>query len=422
MKKILYIAPHSFPIKSSESICNSKVAHVLASCGYKIDVFACSDPSTYPEDSRIDSFLKDSPNMRIYTVRPSRNNFYSSASVITNLKCVPHNLKILFKTGYFYNGISTPFAILQAIEELIKREGFHYDVIITRGFHTDIIGISLKKKYGVKWIANWNDPFPLKRFPAPYGQGYDAKLPYFENRVYEAIQQYADIHTFPSDRLRNYMLKCFKNVSKENTRVIHHMAHSGLTQFFTKPKSDDGILKLVSCGSVGKPRKPEVFLKALAEALECFRDVQVKCYFVGYYDENLKLLVDTLSLDNIVEFVPPKNYSDCMSFISQCGMSLIIETTCEEGIYLPTKVVDAVQCELPIFCVSPRVGTLRDIVSGLRIGYASDIDNLIDIKENIINMLRDYKDAKLPMSNKELAPVFFEDYIASQYQELIDQN
>lgn len=38
MKRILYIAPHSFPIKSSESICNSKVAYVLASMGYQIDV------------------------------------------------------------------------------------------------------------------------------------------------------------------------------------------------------------------------------------------------------------------------------------------------------------------------------------------------------------------------------------------------
>lgn len=66
MKRILYIAPHSFPIKSSESICNSKVAYVLASMGYQIDVFACSDSSTYPKDSKIDQFLQEVPNMRIF--------------------------------------------------------------------------------------------------------------------------------------------------------------------------------------------------------------------------------------------------------------------------------------------------------------------------------------------------------------------
>ena len=66
MKRILYIAPHSFPIKSSESICNSKVAYVLASMGYQIDVFACSDSSTYPKDSKIDQFLQEVPNMRTF--------------------------------------------------------------------------------------------------------------------------------------------------------------------------------------------------------------------------------------------------------------------------------------------------------------------------------------------------------------------
>ena len=112
MKRILYIAPHSFPIKSSESICNSKVAYVLASMGYQIDVFACSDSSTYPKDSKIDQFLQEVPSMRIFTVRPSKKNFYRTASITSNLKCVPHNLKVFFKTGFYYNGISTLFAVL----------------------------------------------------------------------------------------------------------------------------------------------------------------------------------------------------------------------------------------------------------------------------------------------------------------------
>lgn len=419
MKRILYIAPHSFPIKSSESICNSKVAYVLASIGYKVDVFTCSDPSTYPEDSRIDNYLKNSPNLRIFTVSPSKKNFYRTASIISNLKCIPHNLKIIFKTGYFYNGISTPYAILQAIETLIKKEGgFHYDAMITRGFHTDIVGITLKKKYGVTWIANWNDPFPLKRFPSPYGQGYKAKLSLFERRVYKAIQKYADIHTFPSSRLRNYMLKCFTYVTKEKTRVIHHMAHSNLTRFFNSYDTDESVLKIVSCGSVGAPRKPEVFLEALSIALRDV-NVNVKMYFVGFFNESLKNLSIELGLSDIVEFLPPKRYSECMDFISSCDISLIVETTCEEGIYLPTKCVDAFQCEKPIFCVSPKCGTLRDIVEKCHVGYVSDIDDIKDVVVQTKRMLNDYLTNKLPVANKKMAPEFFEEYIGRQYKDLL---
>ena len=57
MKRILFIAPHAFPIKSSESICNSKVAQSLAEAGYKVDVFTCKDNSAYPSDQKIDDFF-----------------------------------------------------------------------------------------------------------------------------------------------------------------------------------------------------------------------------------------------------------------------------------------------------------------------------------------------------------------------------
>jgi hypothetical protein len=420
MKRILFIAPHSFPIKSSESICNSKVAYVLASMGYTVDVFACSDPATYPEDSRIDSFLQSNVNMHIIQVSPSQKIFHRKASLFDNIKCIPHHIKIFLKTGYFYNGISTPYAILMAIKEHIRREGgFHYDVMITRGFLTDIVGIKLKKKYGVKWIANWNDPFPLQRFPAPYGYGYNAKLPFFQNKVYEDIQEYADIHTFPSQRLRDYMLKGFTHVKKENTRVIHHMAHSGITNFFKGKNTEKSVFKIVSCGSVGSPRKPEVFLKSLTIALKEF-EIKVKLFFVGYYSDNLKDLSRELGLSEIIEFVPPMSYSECMDFISSCDISLIVETSCEEGIYLPTKCVDAFQCGKPIFCVSPKIGTLRDIVEKYKVGYVADIDEEEDVVIQIKKMIGGYIAMTLPEVNKELVPNFFEDYIGKQYKEVLD--
>ena len=419
MKRILYIAPHSFPIKSSEAICNSKVAYALASFGYIVDVFTCSDPATYPDDTRIDSYLQKSTNLRLFTVSPSVKYISSKAPIIDNIMNSLHYAKIFLKTGYIYNGISIPYAILSAIEKQIKLEGvFNYDVVITRGFLTDIVGISLKKRFGVKWIANWNDPFPIKRFPAPYGQGYEAKLTFFENRVYKAIQKYADFHTFPCLRLRNYMLKCFSHVKKENTRVIHHMAHSELTQFFKFDRKDASVLKIVSCGSVGSPRKPEVFLKALSVALKN-SDVIVKLFFIGFYSESLKNLTMELGLSNVVEFLPPKKYSECMDFISSCDVSLIVETSCEEGIYLPTKCVDAFQCGKPIFCVSPKIGTLRDIVETSHVGYISNIDDIEDVISKITIMLKDYQLNRLPVASFVQVPEFFEDYIANQYADLI---
>ena len=422
MKRILFIAPHAFPIKSSESICNSKVAQSLAEAGYKVDVFTCKDNSAYPSDQKIDDFFSSSTNLKIYYV----NYTYILSrqySLFKNLKNALINLFILLKTGYWYNGISVPFGIVSAVNKHIKEyDQFPYDVVITRGFLTDYVGIYFSKKYKIKWIANWNDPYPTKRFPAPYGDGYDAKLPFFENRIYQSIQRYADIHTFPSDRLRNYMLKCFININESQTMVIPHMAHSRLLSIVKGERKGDRVFRIVHCGSVARPRNPEIFIKALSKmvsGLELTKN-QLRCYFVGSYDSNLSEIIKNNKVDDIVELLPPKKYADSLSFISSCDMALIIEAECEEGIYLPTKFVDAIQSGLPVFCVSPFPGTLNDMVEKYAVGFCANNTSIDDVENKLINAYNDFLNNNLPEMGKEKLGYFFEENIVSLLSAIIE--
>lgn len=422
MKRILFIAPEAFPIKTSESICNSKVAFALAQAGYKVDVFTCSDITTYPLDNEIEAFLRNSSNLNVYGVK-SKYILSKQFSLKQNIKNLLKNLYVFLKTGLWYNGISIPYGIVCAVEKHIKESGnISYDVIITRGFSTDYAGIYLKKKYGIKWIANWNDPFPVKRFPAPYGKGFDARLPYFEQRIYNLIQKYADLHTFPSDRLRKYMLKCFTRISESQTLVIPHMAHSQLSSIVKGCKNEDGVFKIVHCGSVGKPRNPENFIKALSKMIRKnnLTRKNIRCYFVGNYDENLDAFVKENNIETVVELLPPKGYTESLSFISSCNMTLIIEAVCEEGIYLPTKFVDSIQCGLPPFCISPNPGTLNDMVNKYGIGYSALNTSVSDIADKLETAYYDFQEGKVNPATPENLGYFFEENIVSLFTSIID--
>ena len=414
MKRILFIAPHSYPIRSSESICNSKVAYTLAKSGYKVDVYTCLDGSTYPSDVKIDSILRNSPNLSITTVhgetmRRNMNKFKL-------LKLFIHYIYIYLKTGYYYNGIDHPFQIVKAIEAKIKDEGnLPYDVMITRGYHTDYVGIYMQKKYGLKWIANWNDPFPVLHFPEPYGRGCDSKLPFYEQKICDDIQKYAQFHTFPNERLRDYMLKCFPHVLKENTCVIHHMAHSELN---IKKQISLNKFTLVHSGSVRRPRNPNNFLKALSQVVSQV-DIEIECVFVGGYDDEVNDLVDKYGLKDVVSFKPSMTYSDSIQFLASAHMSLIIEAICEEGIYLPTKFVDALQCQTPVFCVSPVNGTLHDLVEKYPVGYFCDNTDPLDIEETLLNAILDFKKGALPNFKQSNVENFFENYILNQYKQIL---
>ena len=418
MKRILFVAPHSFPIKSSESICNSKVAYILAEAGYIVDVFSCSDKSTYPADVEYNERLSNSKNLNIYTIRPKyiisrKDKLYK---IIINIL---YNFWIFLTTGYFYNGISIPYMLLKTILKHIDKHSVKYDVILTRGFNTDLVGITLVKKYGIKWIANWNDPFPNKRFPAPYGDGYNARLPYFEYKVIRDIQKYASLHTFPNNRLRDYMLKCFPNISVENTLVIPHMALSTLSM--SNYKGTDNRLKIVHCGYLKSPRNPELFIRALAQVKSYpkYKDLNFTFYIVGSYDNNVKQLIHSLKLESNIEIINNLSYKDSMDFISKCNVSLIIEAQCEEGIYLPTKVVDAIQCKLPILCISPNVGVLNDMINKYSIGYFADNTSIEQITKVIDTVFSDFLSDKLPKINVSSIPEIFEMNIAEQYRSIL---
>ena len=285
MKRILYIAPHSFPIKSSESICNSKVAYTLAKGGYCVDVYTCVETSTYPDDKYIDDFLRNSSNLNIYYVKGRM--ITKSLSFFNLILTIFHYLILYLKTGYYYNGLDYSYQIIKKVKDIIAKKGKTYDVMITRGYHTDYAGLYIHKKYGIPWIANWNDPYPTRRFPAPYGFGYDAPLSHSFQKLYDTIQTNINVHTFPCVRLRNYMLKCFTHINESNTCVIHHMALSDIN-VPVLPKADSFCL--VHTGWVKSPRNPRPFLEALSNVVKKTSQ-RIQCIFVGGYDSNNEKIV-----------------------------------------------------------------------------------------------------------------------------------
>lgn len=413
MKRILYIAPHCYPIKSSESICNSKVAYTLAKGGYCVDVYTCIESSTYPEDKVLDGVLRESDNLNISYVRG--RIITRTLTLLDFIRCVIHYAILYMKTGYYYNGLDYSYQIMRKVKDRMDREGIRYDIMITRGFNTDYAGLYLHEKYGIPWIANWNDPYPTKRFPAPYGHGYEAPLPRSFKKLYNNIQKNIQIHTFPSDRLRNYMLKCFTNTNFSNTYVIHHMALSNVT-VSSLPKPE--CFCLVHTGWVKTPRNPEPFLEALSNVARHYSKMQ--CIFIGGCDVDAIRLVRNKGLASIVRFMPAMTYSESLKYVAHAHLSVIIEAECEEGIYLPTKFVDSLQCGTPVFCVSPKVGTLHDITEKYRVGYSCDNSNIHDIENALRKAIFDYESNALPRVSKSDIPEFFDDFILEQYNRLFN--
>lgn len=408
---IIFLAPASYPVRSSESIVNAKIAYILANLGHKITVYAVdSYDKIYPE---AENDLLKHPNITVCHIHVPENKKGPLHSIYRRILWT----WILLKTGTYFEGNNISYVFWKYIER--NCDFTKFDVVISRGFWTEIAGISIAKKYKLPWIANWNDPYPLQMFPPPYGKGPNIKLSIFWKKILKDIQIYASYHTFPSERLRKYMLGYLCHIKDENTIVIPHIAHS---MFFPKSNKIGAKLKMLHAGFVGAPRNPLPFLYALHELnSDCEYANSIECQFIGKVPSNFEAAIVELRLEKIVTVSPGKLYLEIIEAQKEYDIALIIEADCEEGIYLPTKVVDSIQGGLPLFCVSPLVGTQRDLINKYDIGYIANIKDIKSIKDNLKKAIDDFRNNRLPVVNKDICPYFFEETAAAKYTEIFSR-
>lgn len=354
MKRILFLAPHCLPINSPEAICNAKLLRELSKAGYIIDVISKKSLSTYVPDSIDKSFSENLNSLEIICV-----------SNKINMRTIWEHLCVFLKTGYVYKGAHWAYRAIQYAEKNLMK--YHYDWIMSRSSPSELAALYLSQKYHIKWIANWNDPYPMKRFPAPYGGGIYAKLSYMRQTLLDSITRTANIHTFPCIRLRNYMLRYMEGISLDRTSIIPHICLDDLLIIPNRFSMNE--LLLVHSGNVSYPRNPEPFLKGVRLFLDKEENAMLKIFFIGQQDIDFQENVKKMHLDGIIETVEPMAYMENLKFVSQCDVALLIEANCDEGIFLPTKVGDYMQCKKDIFAISPSVGTLSDLYKNGAIKY-----------------------------------------------------
>ena len=184
MKRILFVAPYCFPINGPEAICNAKLLKELSRCGYIIDVISKRSYVTSVPESLDSSFSEKLNSLKIISV-----------SNKINLRTIWEHFCVLLKTGYVYKGAHWAYYAINYAEKLLAEN--HYDWILSRSPSSELVALYLSRKYSIKWIANWNDPYPDEKYPFPYGKGANAKLPRMIQSLLLAVAKEAYFHTFP---------------------------------------------------------------------------------------------------------------------------------------------------------------------------------------------------------------------------------
>jgi glycosyltransferase involved in cell wall biosynthesis len=373
--KILFITIAFAPDEFSESIVNSKLVLAFKKAGHQVDVISRREfgPTYSSFWNEPWSSLRNDTTQINYDLGSKWRRF------LDIIKC-----SIQFK--YPLDGIRWIKRAFYMAEEMLKQK--KYDIIITRSPSDipHIVGLYIKEKHNIPWVANWNDP-ASGIWPHPYKDKSSLISKRISSYYTRKILQKADFNTFPSARLRNHFLRYY-DFNLDNSEIIPHIGLALIDNYNFEINNQE--LSICHAGNLSEERNPEVLFKSIARLKKETRYSDIKFAIVGVVSPGIKIMIENYSLQDEVSIIESKPYLETMELMQEFDLLCVIEAKMDEGIFLPSKIADYAILKKPVLCISPKEGTLADLIE--RFGGGMVLDNASDDEVYTgINDLINYK-------------------------------
>lgn len=242
-----------------------------------------------------------------------------------------------------------PYAVNQA-EEIIKSQKI--DAIITTGppHSTHLIGLQLKQKYGVKWVADFRDPWT--------GIFYNNILPRTESTKQKdktletQVLQTADLVTVISPGMK----KEFESRAKKIEVVMNGYDHEDFANAIIR-KEDVFTIRYV--GNLMASQNVEVLWKALAKYKGEF-----KLELIGRVDDAVKNSITESGISEYVSYVDFVGHKKAIELMQQADMLLFVIPDVKDGALILTgKLFEYLASKTELISFGPVNGNAAEILT-----------------------------------------------------------
>lgn len=400
MKHILFIAPSCLPVSGPENICNARQLAVLSQSGkFKIDLVTRHNNTIYYPKEDIDEY-----GIKLNSL------YFVDVGVKKNLKTIWQHFRAWLKFGVVQAGYHWAYAALPLCEKLVKENNFDY--VVSKNGCSYLIASYLQKKYGVKWIASWNDPFPGYLWIKPYGHGNSPEKVKKCKRIVNIMKE-ATGYIYPNPRLAKYV-NSYVQANKENIYIVPHV----MTSLPKEPRKRlAGPLKLIHPGQCNAPRYARPLLQAIKELLEekKINKNDISITFMGKTNADEMKMMEEEPLKGVVNMRNSVSYHQSLDILSEYDVALIIEAACDEGIFLPTKVSDFMMAGMRMMAICPMIGVQHDLYEQGYISYFGDVLDVNSIKTALLKIVDDSKKNEWNKYELKVPDNFTAKYVVNEF-------
>ncbi|MCD8445792.1 glycosyltransferase family 4 protein [Tenacibaculum finnmarkense] len=271
------------------------------------------------------------------------------------------------------------------------------DAIITTGppHSLHLIGLKLKQKLNIKWIADFRDPWTdIDYFhQLPLTKKAIKKHHQLEKKVLEN----ADATLVVGETMKENYKKFSKNI---------HVITNGYDSSENEKNKVilDDKFSITHIGLMNSDRNPKILWKALAELSEennAFKnDLEIK--LIGKLSDDVVADLEKHQFKNVekINYVPHKEVQKYQRN-SQVLLLAVNKVPSAKGI-ITGKIFEYLQAKRPILAIGPEDGDLAEILKNTNSGTIVDFDDKEAIKKSVLSLYKNYKENRLQVSSKNI--------------------
>lgn len=392
MKKVLIITYYWPPSGGSSVLRWLKFTKYLRDFGWEPVIYTPENPESQeideallkeiPENTKILKTKIREPYL-IYKRLTGRKKEDRLGVALMSDKKTPgfiQKLSIWIRSNFF---IPDPkcFWIKPSIKTLTKYLADNpVDIIISTGppHSMHLIGLGLKRKTGIRWLADFRDPWTNIDF---YSELLLLKAADRKHRILERqVLENADCIVTVSDTWAEE----FRTLGSKNVVTLHNgFDHPPLQNTNLNP---DRKFMITHLGSVPKSRNPEIFWKVLSEIVAQNIDFKndLRIQLIGKVDQSVTAAIRKAGLSEYLTHISFIPHDETFRHISSASVLLLLinNSPNSKGI-LTNKFYEYLSANRPILAIGRTDGDAAEILRECKAGKIVDYDNSEQLKNHV---------------------------------------
>jgi glycosyltransferase involved in cell wall biosynthesis len=277
---------------------------------------------------------------------------------------------------------------LDAATKVMKRKDIKAVVTSSPPHSTQLIGLKLKQKHGLRWIADMRDPWTDIYYyqdlnHTALAQKLDAK---YEREVLEN----ADEVIVVSDDMKRLFLKKSAALNPNKIHVIPNGYDEADFIHPSTPSSEEFIITYT--GTLTEAYNVEGFFQALCDTVTRNPFIRYKLRFVGKVSEGIKKQIEAAGLPLITEYVDFVPHDESIKYLMASTVLLMAIPDVPNNFGILTgKLFEYLAANKPIICIGPIHGDADRIIDECGAGRVFHYSGYELITDHLMQMSKTWQ-------------------------------